>query len=133
MILFKPEHIKLIHQGIKIQTRRIWKKPHCKPGSVHKAKTEMLSKEFHAELFIIDVHKEHLLDISDKDAWCEGGYTREEFLKKWDEINPKIPSSTNPEVYVVTFNQTQESIKRFSTGENLTLRNVSKRLTRRHS
>ena len=112
MILFKPEHIKLIQQGLKIQTRRIWKKPHCKPGSIHKAKTKMLSKEFHAELFIIDIHKEFLLDISDKDASSEGGYTRDEFLRKWDEINSKYPSSSNPEVYVVTFNPTQRSIRR---------------------
>jgi len=114
MILFKPEHIKLIQKGIKIQTRRIWKKPRCKPGSIHKAKTEIFSKEFFAELFIIDVRKEHLLDISEKDAFREGGYTREEFLRKWDEINPKNPSSTNSEIYVVTFNPTQKSIRRFS-------------------
>ena len=104
MLLFKPEHKDLILFGIKIQTRRIWKKQRCNVGSIHKAKTVMLSKEYFADLYIIDVHKEHLLDISDKDAWSEGGYTREEFLRKWDEINPKNPSSTNPEVYVVTFN-----------------------------
>ncbi len=112
MILFKPEHIGLIQQGLKIQTRCIWKKPRCKPGSIHKAKTKMLSKEFFAELFIISVHKEFLLDISDKDAWCEGGYTREEFFRKWDEINPKNPSSSNPEVYVVNFNPISNSFRR---------------------
>ncbi len=111
MLLFKPEHIKLIQQGLKTQTRRIWKKPHCKPGSVHKAKTMMLSKDYYAELFIISIHKEHLLDISDKDAWCEGGYTREEFLNKWDDINPRFPSSTNPEVYVVPFNPIVKSFR----------------------
>jgi hypothetical protein len=112
MLLFKPYHVKLIQDGIKTQTRRIWKKPRCKVGSVHKAKTKMLSKEYFADLYIIDVHKEHLLDISEKDAWCEGGYTRDQFLNIWDEINPLHPSRSNPEVYVITFNQTQESIRR---------------------
>jgi len=112
MLLFKPEHKDLILKGIKTQTRRIWKRQRCNPGSIHKAKTVMLSKEYFADLFIIDVHKERLLNISDKDAWAEGGYSREEFLRKWDEINPKYPSISNPEVFVVTFNQTQESIRR---------------------
>ena len=112
MLLFKPEHKEKILMGIKMQTRRIWKKQRCNPGTVHKAKLEMLSKESFADLFIVDVHKEHLLDISDNDAWAEGGYTRDEFLDVWDEINPKYPSGSNPEVFVVTFNQTQESIRR---------------------
>lgn len=112
MLLFKPFHVKLIQEGIKTQTRRIWKKQRCNPGSVHKAKTKMLSKEYFADLFIVDVHKEHLLDISEKDAWCKGGYTRDQFLKIWDKINPLHRSRSNPEVYVVTFNQTQESIRR---------------------
>ena len=111
MLLFKPFHVKLIQDGIKTQTRRIWKKLRCKPRSVHKAKTVMLSKEYFAELFIIDVHKERLLDISDNDAWAEGGYTRDEFLKVWDEINPKFPFCTNPEVYVVTFNLMNRKVR----------------------
>lgn len=111
MLLFKPYHVKLIQDGIKTQTRRIWKKPRCKVGSIHKAKTKMLSKEYFADLYIIDAHKEQLLDISEKDAWCEGGYTRDQFLNIWDEINPLHPSRSNPEVYVITFNQTQESIR----------------------
>lgn len=111
MLLFKPYHAKLIQEGIKTQTRRIWKKPRCKIGSIHKAKTKMLSKDYFAELFIVDVHKEFLLDISEKDAWKEGGYTKEQFLRIWDEINPIHLSKSNPEVYVISFNQTQESIK----------------------
>lgn len=112
MLLFKPEHIKLIQKGIKTQTRRIWKKPRCKPGSIHKAKTRMLSKDYYAELRIVSIHKEFLLDISERDAWCEGGYTREEFLRKWDEINPGYPSSSNPQVYAVTFNPVVKSFRR---------------------
>lgn len=104
MILFKPEHIRLIQQGLKTQTRRIWKKPHCKIGSIQRVKSEMLSKDYHAEIFIIDIHQEKLLDISNRDAWFEGCYTRKEFLQKWDEINPCYPSISNPEVFVVSFN-----------------------------
>lgn len=103
MLLFKEYHVDLILRGIKTQTRRIWKKNRCKPGTIHKAKTEMLSKESFAELHITDVHQEHLLDITEEDAMKEGGYSRKEFLEIWDEINPKTPSETNPNVYVVTF------------------------------
>lgn len=114
MILFKPEHVELILTGAKTQTRRIWKKPRCKVGSVHKAKTKMLSKEFFAELYIVGTRKEHLLDISEMDAALEGNYTIDGYLEKWDEINPKYPSSTDPVVDVVVFNLTQETVYRRS-------------------
>lgn len=102
MLLFKPYHVKLIKEGSKTQTRRLWKKPRCNVGSVHLAKTKMVSKEYFAKLEILAVRKEHLLDITEADANAEGGYTRKEFLAVWDEIN-KVPSATNPEIFVVTF------------------------------
>ena len=47
-LLFKPEHIGLIHSGRKTQTRRLWKKPRAKVGVVHKAKTALFSQDYFA-------------------------------------------------------------------------------------
>lgn len=102
MMLFKPYHMELIKEGIKTQTRRLWKKQRCKVGSIHLAKIKLFTKEYFAKIEILNVRKEHLLSISEADANAEGGYTRREFLDVWDEIND-VPSGTNPEVFVVKF------------------------------
>ena len=104
MILFTHEHVEMILAGQKTQTRRIWKKPRAVVGSVHQVKEKMFGPRL-TEIYIHAVHKEHLLDITGEDAYHEGGYSREEFLKKWFEINPKSPS--NPEIYAVTFELVQ--------------------------
>lgn len=90
MILFKPEHIKPILDGQKTQTRRIWKKARVKKGSVHKAKTKLFSKDYFALLKIKDVWKEEFHCLTDEDARKEGGYTREAYIRKFFEINPKL-------------------------------------------
>jgi hypothetical protein len=100
MLLFKPEHIPLIKEGWKTQTRRLWKKPRAKVGSVHQMKTHLFGPSL-GKLRIERVWRERLLDITEEGAKREGGYTRESFLKKWFEINPKSPK--NPLVFVVDF------------------------------
>jgi len=100
MLLFKHEHVEMILAGQKTQTRRIWKKPRVRVGGVHQAKERLFGPAF-ARIKIHAIQKERLLDITSEDAYCEGDYSREEFFKKWFEINPK--SSANPEVYAVIF------------------------------
>jgi hypothetical protein len=73
MLLFKPEHVPLILEKTKTETRRIWKKRRCKVGSIHKAKTQMLSKEYFAKLKILDCHKEEFRCITEEGAKAEGG------------------------------------------------------------
>lgn len=110
MLLFKPYHVEPILKGIKTETRRIWKKQRVKKGSIHKAKIKMLSKEYFALLHIDNINTEHLFDITEEGAWKEGGYTRDEFLKIWDEINPKVLANLNPLVYVIRFHVLKENI-----------------------
>lgn len=101
MILFKEQHMKPIQKGEKTQTRRLWKAPRAKVGSVHLAKTQMLSTQYFAKLKILDVRLERLGDITPEDARKEGGYTVDEFKSIWWQIN----KSWDPElmVYVVEF------------------------------
>ena len=101
MITFQPYHIDMILEGKKTATRRLWKKPRAKIGTVHQIKEGTWFNPSRGQILIKQVYKQKLLDISEKEAQEEGGYTKQEFLTKWFEINPK--SERNPEVYVIKF------------------------------
>ena len=92
MILFRPEHVEPILSGTKTQTRRIWKKPRAKVGSIHLAKTKMLSKDYFARLRILAVYRETLGEISDEDARSEGYADRESYLAAFFRINRIVPA-----------------------------------------
>lgn len=87
MILFQQEHILPILDGTKTQTRRIWKRPRAKVGSIHLAKTKMLSKEYFARLEILAVGQERLGDITDEDANAEGYRSALAYLFAFQKIN----------------------------------------------
>ena len=89
MLLFKPEHVGPILAGSKTQTRRIWSRWRANVGSTHLAKAKMLNKEHFAKLYILARWEEYLGDITEKDALAEGYQSREEYLKKFAEINAK--------------------------------------------
>lgn len=95
MLLFKPEHVPLILDGTKTETRRIWKKARVRVGSLQKAKTKLMSKDFFAILRITDVHREVFQSITEEGALAEGGYTRDAYIRKFFEINPKISKLTD--------------------------------------
>jgi hypothetical protein len=102
MLLFKPEHQQPILDGSKTQTRRIWKKPRAKAGSIHLAKLKMLSRDFFAKLEVLDVYQERLIDISEEDARAEGYTNSFDYLTKFCEIN-KLRSLPVDPVWVVKF------------------------------
>ena len=104
MLLFKPEHVQMILDGKKTQTRRVWKTQRIKVGSIQLAKTRMLSKEFFAKLRIKRIWKESINNISDEDVWKEG-YSNNRFgyLTLFYKINKHKDIAINPIVYCVEF------------------------------
>ncbi len=105
MILFRQEHVGPILQGTKTQTRRTWAKPRARVGTVHLAKTRMLSTEFFARLEILAVYQERLGDISEEDAIAEGYPSREAYLQAFARINRQTVGDDffEQQVYVVRF------------------------------
>ena len=101
LILFKPEHVNPILNGVKTETRRLWKSARVKVGSIQLAKTQMLSKDYFAKLHILNVYQERLGDITPESAMREGGYTIESYFAKFDEINGTTDRNTI--LYVVHF------------------------------
>lgn len=103
MLLYKPYHVHPILAGLKTETRRFWKKPRARVGATHKAKTQMMSKDYFALIYITGVRQERLGNIGMLGAWAEGGYTLPEYRVLWKEING--PGSWDPdrEVWVVRF------------------------------
>lgn len=101
-ILFQPEHVQPIHDGIKVKTRRNGKK-RWNVNTIHKAKTVMMSKDYFALLRILTLHQEPLGAMTETDAREEGGYTLEEYKAEWERINGE--GSWDPElvVWVVQF------------------------------
>lgn len=102
MILFKPEHVQPILDDLKIKTRRIGKK-RWNVNSVHRAKTEMMSKDYFALLRILTLHREPLGAMTEKDAWDEGGYTLSGYKEEWEKINGKGSWDPDLVVWVVQF------------------------------
>lgn len=101
MILFTPNHVEMIKAGEKTQSRRIWKRPRAKVGSIHLVKTELFSKEHHCRIRILDVRRELLGNITEDDARAEGGYSISEYIEVWREINGVF--DPDQLVYVVDF------------------------------
>ncbi len=101
MILFRHEHIFPILISLKTQTRRTWKKARVKVGSTQKAKTELLSKQYFAQLKILEVRQEKLGDITKQDALEEGGYSLESYKEVFQKIYGEWDD--NLQVWVVKF------------------------------
>lgn len=85
MLLFQPEHVQPILDGIKIKTRRFGRK-RWKVNNVHRAKTKMISRDYFALLRILTLHREPLGAMTEKDAWDEGGYTLSGYKEEWEKI-----------------------------------------------
>lgn len=102
-MLFKPEHIEMIKNGTKTVTRRIWKSWHVKVGRTYPAQIRMYQPRHGCPLILVtDRYIQSLGEMTEKDANKEGGYTLEQFIKRFEEIT-KNPWDPELEVYVVEF------------------------------
>jgi len=103
MLLFKPEHVDPIRSRRKTQTRRSWRRPRVRVGSIHQCRTRMLdASSTFAHIRILWVWRERLLDISEADAHAEGYLSREAYWTAFVRINGPL-AEPNPLVWVVEF------------------------------
>jgi hypothetical protein len=107
MILFKPQHVPMILEGRKTQTRRLGKK-RWNVGSAHQAKTSLFGERF-AWLVITGVRKEKLCDISDEDVRREGYETRAGYYDAFVAINRLGTYTLGELVWVVDFRLVKDS------------------------
>jgi hypothetical protein len=84
-LIFKKEHIELILQGKKTQTRRTHRHS-LRIGGVYDIKVNYYQREGH-KICILRRYKQRLGDITPEEALKEGGYTIEEYRKVWRRIN----------------------------------------------
>jgi len=103
MILFKPEHVPMILNHTKTQTRRKGKR-RWKVGSVHQAKTNFKKDSTFASVLILAVREEPLGAITEAGAKAEGYNS----VAEYQEVFKKIYGAWEPdeEVHVVDFEVT---------------------------
>ena len=128
-MIFQLEHIQMIQNGKKTETRRIWKFPHVSIGNYYPIMRNYREKhrEEDGYIRIRNVVHVYLEDLDSKSAVAEGGYTVEQFKEIWKKINgewnprqdiwwitfdyaptkPLIETSTDQKV--VSSNQTEET------------------------
>ena len=86
MFLFQKNHILMIQQRKKTQTRRLHKKFRARIGSVHQCRTELFGPS-HCKIRILRRWWERLGDINYADAHYEGGYSPEDYINGMIEMH----------------------------------------------
>ena len=84
-LIFKREHIKLILEGVKTQTRRRHIRL-LKAGKIYPIKRDWTHSTPH-RILINRVRRQRLGDITPEEARAEGGYTVTQFMDVWRRIN----------------------------------------------
>jgi len=105
VILFRQEHVSMILDGTKTQTRRLGKK-RWNVGSIHQAKTKLFGEAF-ARLRILMVRQEKLGDISTEDVVREGYTSHCRFIIAWELIHGR-DWDVDAVVWVVDFELVKE-------------------------
>ena len=84
-MIFSEEHIQLILEGKKTQTRRRHVRV-LKVGRIYRIQTNWYEWT-DIRILITRAFQQRLGDITEEDAKKEGGYTVEEFRRVWEQIN----------------------------------------------
>jgi len=86
VILFRPEHVGLILDKRKTETRRLWKVCRVRVGRIYQARTELFGKPF-AYIRVDGIWQEQLGRISKESVMAEGYDSLEAFKEIWVKIN----------------------------------------------
>jgi len=84
-LIFRRDHVELIRDGLKTQTRRRHRY-RLKAGRVYDVKVNWV-KTTGLKILITRVYTQRLGDMSEEEALKEGEYTLEEFREVWRGIN----------------------------------------------
>jgi hypothetical protein len=84
-LIFGRDHIRLILEGVKTQTRRRHGRP-LKAGRIYDVKRDWYHSTGH-KILITDVYRQRLRDITPEEDNKEGNYTVDEFIEEWKDIN----------------------------------------------
>lgn len=115
-MIFQEHHLEKIRNGIKTQTRRqkSIEELRYNIGTVYRA-TEggqamfQTIEECTDFVKVTGLREETLGDITKEDAQAEGGYTREEFISIWKEINGDWDPSETVSVIEFEYQSTHPS------------------------
>jgi len=91
MIFAAKEHVDMIRNGTKTQTRRLNRGIYQVGGDYAVQRKRGVKAELDIRIVIDAITHEYkgAIPISNEDAWAEGGYTPEEYEKTFRELNPK--------------------------------------------
>ena len=94
IIIFKPEDVNAVKLGQIKQIVRLDRGNNIKPGGVYKAKLNVMSGLYFAELLIKNIFRKRLNELSDTDIFLTGAKSRKDFIKRWlekhGEWNPQM-------------------------------------------
>ena len=109
-MLFKPNHIDLIKEGIKTQTRRRWESSHVYIGHYYSIMRDYRHKHNPDDGYILikKLWQQRLGDMTEQEAQAEEGYFLLEYKQIWKGIN----GSWNDDdiVWVVDFEFRKEKV-----------------------
>jgi len=109
-MLFKKYHIEMIKSGLKTETRRNWKKQMVKENRIYPVQIKMFEPKTLCPLIKVNyVFRQRLGDMSEIEAYKEGGYTLQEFKKIFSDINGYWDDNLN--VYVIGFEYLKTEFK----------------------
>jgi len=103
MFLFKPQHVDMICDGSKTETRRITARRRAKPDSLHWAQTGMRADQRFARIRVTEVSQERLRNIDHLGAIAEGYPSRIAYLDAFKKISGHLMTEKNPLVWVYKF------------------------------